>query len=221
MPDTKISCIDINDTQCYKNNRFDSSAKRKMSVDESDLKPVKAAEYEPNPPTSIELQASTVRFIAFIIIAIITFFISMLIMANVLNSYLLYERNSRFPGPMVLFAGTFFSTIIVAYVCYIISVFNPARANIVFWLFILFNICYMTWFLNLSVRADSFAKGAGYNGRGSFYMVMMTLFALGILYLAWEYSAMLGILMLFALIWILYLMYIWIFDGTIFLPEAI
>ena len=216
MSGSKLSCTEI-DQNCYKGKKFDGAAKRKIEEGEGG----KLADPIPVPPDDIELQATTIRFIAFIIIAIITFFMAMLIMANTLKSYLTYAINSRFPGPMALFLGTFFSTIVVAYICYTISVFNPARANIVFWLFILFNVCYLTWFLNLSVRADSFAKGAGYNGRGSFYMIMMTLFALGILFLAWEYSAMLGILMLLAVVWIMYLMYIWIFDGTIFLPETI
>jgi hypothetical protein len=216
MSQQKLSCTEI-DQNCFKTKKFDGAAKRKIEESEA----MKKDEYIPSPPDAIELQASTIRFIAFIIIAVIMFFLSMLILANVLKSYLTYAINSRFPGPMALFAGTFFSTIVVAYICYVISAFNPARANIVFWLFILFNVCFLTWFLNLSVRADSFAKGAGYNGRGSFYIVMTALFALGILFLAWEYSAMLGILMLLAVLWIMYLMYIWIFDGTIFLPEAI
>lgn len=214
MAGVKIPCMEEFERECSKAKRFDGAGKRKLESKEDDV-------YEPHPPEEIDRQASTVRFIAFFIIAIVVFFMAMLIMANVLKSYLMYERNSRFPGPMGLFAGTFFSTIVVAYVCYTVSVFNPARANVVFWLFILFNICYLVWFLNLSVRADSFAKGAGYNGRGSFYLVMTLLFALGILFLAWEYSALLGILMLFALAWLMYLTYIWIFDGTIFLPEPI
>lgn len=209
----QISCAEIGEG-CTKSKKFDGAAKRKIESKEGNI-------YVPTPPDEIELQASTVRFIAFFIIAIVTFFMAMLIMSNVLKSYLMYERNSRFPGPTALFAGAFFSTIVVAYVCYVISAFNPARTNLIFWLFILFNVCYLVWFLNLSVRADSFAKGAGYNGRGSFYLVLTLLFSLGILFLAWEYSAMLGILMLFAILWLMYLTYIWIFDGTIFLPDVI
>lgn len=213
MSQEKIPCVEI-DQNCLKDKRFDSAGKRKLETKDDKI-------YIPDPPDEVELQASTVRFIAYIIVAIVTFFISLLILSNALSSYLVYAKHGRFPGPFALFFGLLFSTIIVAYVCYTVSAFNPARANIIFWLFLFFNICYMAWVLNLSVRADSFANGANYNGRGSFYITLMTIFALGILFLAWEYSVALGVLMLLAVLWIVYLVYIWIFDGTIFLPETI
>lgn len=133
-----------------------------------------------------------------------------------MESYLTYAKKSRFPGPVALFVGVFLTTIIIAYVCYRVTIGNPRRANIIFWLFVIFNVTLMVWFLNLSIRADSFANGNGYDGRGSFYMLTTFLMGLGILYLAWEYKMSTGILALLAMIWIMFLVFVWIFDGTIF-----
>jgi hypothetical protein len=214
MAKKRVECVDVPEP-CFKEEHRESAAKRRVQEKEA------VETTTPKTPIVIEehridLQANTVRFIAFFIFAVISFLICLFVIAQVMQSYLLYEKKSRFPGPFVLFIGTFLSTVVIAYICYIITVYNPKRAIPIFWIFILFNIFYMVWFLNLSLRADSFAKGVFYGGRGSFYMFLTFLMSLFILYFAWEYSISLGILALLAVVWITFLLFIWIFDGTIY-----
>lgn len=206
-------CVEI-DEKCAKESKNDSAGKRKILKDEATKEPEIENLESSISSERVDLQSQTVRFIGYIIVALISFAISMLVLFEVMKAYLVYEKKSRFPSPATMFLGSFLTTFVVAYVCYLISAYNPKYTNVIFWMFILFNFCYIVWFLNLSLRANSFTYGVPYSGKGSFYLFLTVIFSLAILWYAFAHSMLTGILMLLANGWIMFLLFVWLFDGT-------
>jgi len=164
--------------------------------------------------TRYELQTVTPRFVGFLIIAVATFIFMLTLMWAVLSDYIVFAKQRNFPGPWVFFFGNLIAAILLVYMCYTVSAFDPNRrkATAIFWCFMFYNIFMIAWTINFQVRMDNFSKGlTGRPDRGDFHLVMALIFAVVLMCIGFSYGFRTGFAMLLVVIWVMFTLYFWLF----------
>ena len=163
------------------------------------------------PDYEILYHVSTPRYIAVLIICIVTWLMILALIWPIMGEFKTYSQNTRFPSPTVIFFASLIMFLLLSGIIYfsIIRSEGVTQARTIFWFFMAFNVFLVAWTVDLTIFIDEFVRGQASNtGRAGSYLGALTvILALVLFYYAWKYSIWAGLAMVLILVWLMYLLY--------------
>jgi hypothetical protein len=161
-------------------------------------------------PKTLDKQLETRKFLCYMIITVVIFFIVLYIVRNVMADYLFYANDTGFPGPFIFVFGTLAYMLLITYSSYYLSE-TSHHPTLVFWSYLTAMIAYVLVAVSISTRTELYVKKVRALGNGALWLSMGVFSTLVLTLVASGVSLGIMLILTVAVSWLLFLIYSWWF----------